>query len=147
MEVKRGDILTILGQSAPGADISLFIGSDEEILKKTKADALGNWLYKFDTDEIDYGDHSSRARAAKDGDITTFSNVIAFKVGTKTVFASPAKKSLQGDVNRDGRINLIDFSIAAYWYKRSSPPASVDLNGDGKVNLVDFSIMAYYWTG
>jgi hypothetical protein len=50
-------------------------------------------------------------------------------------------------MNNDRRVNLVDFSIAAYWYKRSSPPASVDLNGDGKVDLVDFSIMAFYWTG
>jgi hypothetical protein len=49
-------------------------------------------------------------------------------------------------------VNLVDFSIAAYWYKR---PLSADfkvkeaakLNGDGKIDLVDFSIMAYYWTG
>ncbi len=51
------------------------------------------------------------------------------------------------DLNNDKRVNLIDFSITAYWYKRPSPPATVDLNNDGKVNLVDFSIMAYYWTG
>jgi hypothetical protein len=47
---------------------------------------------------------------------------------------------------------LIDFSIAAFWYKR---PLSAEflareqkhLNGDGKIDLIDFSIMAFYWTG
>ena len=50
-------------------------------------------------------------------------------------------------MNKDSRVNLVDFSIAAYWYKRSTPPPSADLNGDGKVDLVDFSILAFYWTG
>jgi hypothetical protein len=50
-------------------------------------------------------------------------------------------------MNNDKQVNLVDFSIAAYWYKRPSPPANIDLNSDGKVDLVDFSIMAYYWTG
>jgi hypothetical protein len=42
---------------------------------------------------------------------------------------------------------LIDFSIAAYWYKRPSVPENVDINSDGKVDLIDFSIMAFHWTG
>ncbi|MCX6800556.1 MAG: dockerin type I domain-containing protein, partial [Candidatus Falkowbacteria bacterium] len=53
----------------------------------------------------------------------------------------------KGDTNSDNKINLIDFSIVAYWYGRSSPPPSADLNHDGKVNLIDLSIMAYNWTG
>jgi hypothetical protein len=57
------------------------------------------------------------------------------------------KPPAKGDSNGDGRVNLVDFSIAAYWYKRANPPASADLNGDGKVDLVDSSIMAFNWTG
>jgi hypothetical protein len=49
-------------------------------------------------------------------------------------------------------VDLVDFSIAAYWYKQPLSDAfkkieKAELNGDGKVDLVDFSIMAYYWTG
>ncbi|MBU2544617.1 dockerin type I repeat-containing protein, partial [Patescibacteria group bacterium] len=59
---------------------------------------------------------------------------------------------LKGDLNGDGRVNLVDFSIAAYWYKRTisaefAVKESERMNGDGKVDLVDFSIMAFYWTG
>ena len=50
------------------------------------------------------------------------------------------------DFDHDGKINLTDFSIIAYWYMRPSPPSFVDLSGDGNVNLIDFSIMAYYWS-
>ncbi len=59
---------------------------------------------------------------------------------------STAASSKKGDVNGDGKVNLVDFSIMAYWYKRADPPASIDMNGDDKVDLKDFSIMASYWT-
>jgi hypothetical protein len=44
-------------------------------------------------------------------------------------------------------VNLVDFSILAYWYLKPNPDPKVDLNSDGIVDLVDFSILAYYWTG
>jgi hypothetical protein len=58
----------------------------------------------------------------------------------------------KGDVNGDCRVNLVDFSITAYWYKRSVSTEfmgieALQLSDDGLINLVDFSILAYYWTG
>jgi hypothetical protein len=44
-------------------------------------------------------------------------------------------------------VNILDFSIMAFWYKRLGFPAKVDLNTDNKVNLTDLSILAYCWTG
>lgn len=149
-EVKRGDILNILGQTAPKAQIAVFINSEEEIVKKTTADESGLWLYRFDSSEVDYGDHSTRSRASQGEDISTFSQVAFFKVGYVTIYKK--LKYLPGDVNLDGRVNLIDFSIVAYWWKRpltAAAKANIDgrINGDGKIDLVDFSVMAYYWTG
>ena len=48
--------------------------------------------------------------------------------------------------------NLVDFSIAGFWYKKPLSVIFVNtekekLNGDGKIDLVDFSIMAFNWTG
>ena len=68
-------------------------------------------------------------------------------VVTTNVLTQSPTVSKRGDANGDGRVNLVDFSVAAYWYKRANPPASVDLNGDRKVDLVDFSIMAFHWSG
>ncbi len=58
----------------------------------------------------------------------------------------------KGDLNDDCRVNLVDFSIAAYWYKQVLSERFLEvekkkLNGDGRVSLRDFSIMAYWWTG
>ncbi len=151
-EVKRGDDIAIFGQSAPQADIVISVASDEEFFDKTVSDKAGAYLYNFDTSFIDHGTHYTKSKASiSNMEMSGFSNVISFKVGTKNV-AKATQKFLKGDLNGDGKVNLVDFSIAAYWYKR---PISAEfaikeferLSGDGKVDLVDFSIMAYYWTG
>ncbi|MEI7498350.1 MAG: dockerin type I repeat-containing protein [Candidatus Falkowbacteria bacterium] len=80
------------------------------------------------------------------------STPINISIFTKAI-TSPSKKCrTKGDLNNDCRVNLIDFSIAAYWYKRPLTKSIIilekeKLNGDGKINLQDFSIMAYYWNG
>ena len=148
-EVKRGDDIAIFGQSAPQADITISVNSEEEFFAKTISDKDGIYLYNFDTSVIDYGTHFTKVKSAiANLAISSWSNIISFKSGTKNVPAQlPITAPVKGDMNNDKRVNLIDFSIAAYWYKRPSPPASADLNGDGKIDLVDFSIMAFYWTG
>jgi len=147
-EVKRGDLLNIFGQTVPSAEVSIAIGSEELLLKKVSVDEQGIWFYKLDTSEVDYGEHTATARSTTKQDISDFSQLARFIVGTSNR-ENPLQKTwiLKGDLNNDNRVNLIDFSIAAYWYKRSSPPLEVDLNSDGLIDLRDFSIMAYYWTG
>ena len=147
-EVKKGETLTAIGFSAPLAAISVIVNSDNEVIENTTSDAQGLWTHTFDTAPLDYGDHTLRAKAKKAGDITTFSKALAFKVGTKNALSTPETKCAgRTDLDKDCRVNLVDYSILAYWYKRAAPPAHVDLSGDGKVDIVDFSIMAYYWTG
>jgi len=150
-EVKRGDTIAIFGQSVPQADIIISVGSSQEVFANTKSDKNGIYLHDFDTAVLDYGDHIAKAKAgAADQLISGFSAAVGFKVSEQNVAKEVTQKTAQEkkvDVDGDAKVNLVDFSIEAYWYKRASPPASVDLNGDGKVDLVDFSIMAYYWTG
>jgi hypothetical protein len=153
IEIRRGDILTLSGQSVPSAQISVIINSDEELIEKTTTDKNGLWIYKFDTDEVDYGDHSAKSRGFYENDISSFSQLVFFKVGQRNVLAAQTKKcGTKGDLNGDCKVNLIDFSIAAYWFKKPlsdnfKKTESQNLNNDGKVDLVDFSILAYRWTG
>jgi hypothetical protein len=61
---------------------------------------------------------------------------------------SPFTKSPKGaDLNGDGKVNSIDFSILLYYWKTKPPfkNQNVDINHDGKVDAVDFSIMLYQW--
>ena len=148
VEVKRGDILNILGQSIPNANITILIKSENELVKKTMAEADGTWFYRFDTLEVEYGNHLAQGRASKNSELSNLSKAVGFKVGTQNVEFVPVKNNVEkADVSGDAQVNLTDFSIAAFWYKRPSPPEHVDLNNDGEVDLVDFSIMAFYWTG
>ncbi len=94
------------------------------------------------------GSHVTKSKSALDGEISSYGQSISFLVGDSNILKEGDSCGAgTGDVNCDSSVNLIDFSIAAYWYKRPIPPTNVDLNDDGKVDLVDFSIMAYYWTG
>jgi len=100
-----------------------------------------------------FGQHLAKAKSAYEGAASPYGSAAGFRVGTKNVLASaPAVCAVKADLNNDCRVNLVDFSIAAYWYKRAisvefAVKEAERLNGDGKVNLTDFSIMAYYWTG
>lgn len=151
-EVKRGDNIVIFGQSAPVAQIVINVNSAQEFFGNTSSDANGVYLHNFDTSILELGKHSTKSKALKNGEISPFSDTVGFIVSTKNVLADATNKLIKCDLNEDGRCNLIDFSIAAFWYKRTlSTEFAIrekkHLNGDGKVDLVDFSIMAFYWTG
>jgi hypothetical protein len=74
---------------------------------------------------------------------SSFSSTLQLFVGVDGQTTTPS------DLNRDGRINLTDFSILIFWWQTaggdSNPPA--DINGNGRVSLEDFSILLFNWTG
>ena len=149
-QVKRGDNIAIFGQSAPNSDITISVSSDEEFFNKTKADTSGVYLYNFDTAVLENGEHNTKSKAALNNEISSFSKAVSFAVGAETILEKP--KCSKADLNCDGKVNLVDFSIAAYWYKKtlSEDFKNIErerLNTDNKIDLVDFSIMAFYWTG
>jgi len=152
-EVKKGDPIAIFGQSIPNGEILVTVNSHEDFFAKTPSDKDGIYLYNFDTAVLELGDHTTKSKASVEQLISGYSSAVGFKVGTKNVGAQPVKKCPpKGDVNGDCRVNLVDFSIAAFWWNRTLTPAaklSVDdkLYPDGKITLRDFSIMAFYWTG
>lgn len=153
-EVKLGDTISIFGQSVPSAEILINVNSEPEFFFRIKATLDGAYLHQVDTMSLSMGSHFAKSKASTlDGAISPFSKAVGFLVGTKNIAAAaPTKCPAKADLNNDCRVNLVDFSIAAYWYKRSISAAFADkektlLNSDNKVNLVDFSIMAFYWTG
>jgi hypothetical protein len=150
-QVKRGDTVVIFGQSASLVNVLISVHSENEVFKSVMSDANGIYLHNFDTSVLELGPHTTKSKAIKNSEISPFSESVGFKVGTTTVLQDNTKL-IKCDLNEDNRCNLVDFSIAAFWYKR---PISAEfavreknhLNGDGKIDLVDFSIMAFYWTG
>jgi len=146
-QVQQGDNLAIFGQSVPGGEVSIVVNSSYEHLAKVQAGSDGIYLYNFDTTPLEIGDHTAKTKAAYQGGLSSFSKLASFKVMGPDEELEPENEPKAGDINNDKRVNLVDFSIMAYWYKKSEPPQEADLNGDGKVSLVDFSILAYHWTG
>ena len=60
-----------------------------------------------------------------------------------------ATSGLPGDINGDGKVDVLDLQImAASWNKQvgqAGYDADCDLNGDNKVNVFDLQIMAENW--
>lgn len=147
-QVRKGDNISIFGQSIPNSDVVIEVNSENEFFLKAKADKNGVYLYDFDTSPLESGDHFTKSKAALGSQISSFSKTVGFVVGLKNVLAEAEGKSpAKGDLNSDLKVNIVDFSIVAYWYKRPAPLQSADFDNDGKVDLTDFSIMAYHWTG
>lgn len=144
-EVKQGDEIVIFGQAAANSEVSISVHSEAEFLLNVKTDSSGIYLHNFNTAPLEIGEHFTKSKASLAGEISSFSKAVSFLVGAKNVIEE--NKCGRADLNCNGKVNLVDFSIAAYWYKKTNPPAEIDLNNDGQINLVDFSIMAYYWTG
>jgi hypothetical protein len=112
----------------------------------TTTDADGQWSTSVDTAGFFRDTYQIRVRSLLDGGgESDFSDDEFYGVG---VNADP-KTFLSADLNRDGSVNLIDFSILLFHWGTDAagtdPPA--DINQDGTVSLTDFSIMLFQWTG
>jgi uncharacterized membrane protein YgcG len=147
--VNPGDSLTISGYSIPDATITIENQQDglniSQKVFTTTSDGDGEWSIPVDTGSFSQGTYKVKAKAeALDDSVSTgYSDYTFYGVGQE------AEGQINADLNRDGSINLTDFSILLFWWGGdggdSSPPA--DINGDGSVSLTDFSIMLFQWTG
>jgi len=146
-QVKQGDNIAIFGQSQPQANITITVNSSHEIYAQTQSDGNGVYLYTLDSQQLEMGDHSAKSKSALNTEISAFSSATMFTVGDENILAKKKTLAPKGDMNGDNKVNLVDFSIVAYWYRRANSPAKNDINGDGRVDLKDLSIMAFNWTG
>ena len=142
-QVEKGDKVNFSGRTFPESQIDIFISSPREVVKETFADEKGKWKYKLNTALLEEREHKARVKALYgDGEQSPFSQTLSFLV------LAPGALICEGaDLNFDGRVNLIDFSILLYFWGQTKPAnRCADINMDGIVDLVDFSIMMYYWT-
>lgn len=146
--VTPGQPFTFSGFAIPNAVVTIEYELDKKVSsRKTLSGTVagnGAWSILVEDAQLPIGTYKVRAKAEQtDGQKTNFSNYTFFGVGqTAIVPRAP-------DLNRDGKVNLVDFSILLFWWNtnggNSNPPA--DINGDGKVSLTDFSILLFNWTG
>lgn len=151
VEVKYGDVITFSGRSLPDAEVRLSFMGQVEILKRAKANTEGAWSYKLNSTELGLGDHNAKARSITAEGLSPYSQEIDFRIGDanrlRTKLSELSGFRRRCDLNNDNRVNLLDFSIMAFWYKRTGFPVKVDLSSDNQINLTDLSILAYCWTG
>ncbi len=146
-EVDPGDVVKISGQATPNSIIEFFLDKQDNTFATVNVDSNGNWEFELDTANLSVAEHIIRAKTLFDNDNlqsrSGFSQSWQVFVGVEGRVATPS------DLNRDGFVNLIDFSILIFWWQTnggdSDPPA--DINGNGRVGLEDFSIMLFNWTG
>lgn len=143
ISLAKGESLNVLGMTVPKSEVSIHVGSSEEIVKKVKTADDGSYFYILDTSPLEEGNHAVKSSAVSfEGLLSTFSQALSFTIGGVGTKGCTGK----ADINGDKKVNLVDFSILLYNWGTPKNNAA-DLNCDGKVNLVDFSILLFYWTG
>ncbi len=152
-QLNIGDNLILFGRSVPSSDVTIQVNSDTEMFLRTKADNSGSYIYTLDTSLLNIGTHDAKSKSAHSSQVSEYGQAVGFAVLDKDVPIEEIseeeieKCGLSGDLNTDCKVDLIDFSILAYWYKRPNPPAKLDVKKDKKIDLADFSILASQWTG
>lgn len=145
--IQSGDSLTISGYASPESTISISIegqgslGSSALHTYSATTTPTGSWRKEIDTASFAKGMYAVEARASREGGAKSGLS----KLATLGVGISISGSCGKPDMNDDGKVNLVDFSIFLLSWQTTE--ASADYNCDGQVNLADFSIMLFNWTG
>ncbi len=143
IEIRKPGEVIINGSAIPNRELVLGIGGPAVQSVGVQSSADGKYQYVLETVSYPNGKYGIQVRYQDDPRQSILMELI---MGNRTV-ERRIPGQISGDYNGDKRVDIKDFSIAAYWYLKPNPPESVDVNKDGIVNLVDFSILAFYWTG
>lgn len=133
------------GVSVPGSAITLTIESTP-ITYTATANSQGQWSATVPGTDPGVGSHTAKATSVFGSLTSDLSSILSFIITGKVVNQCDGKVS--ADINCDGKVNLVDFSIMLYFWQTTNPAnPRADINGDTKVNETDFSILLFYWTG
>ncbi len=145
-KIAPGSTVTITGQSIPSAKIEIYFNTNE-FVESTDSDATGRFSLVYNASKLRSASYVVKARS-----ITGIAPLItqsAYSSAVQLLVGIDGAPSTASDLNKDGKVNLTDFSILIFWWQsnggNSNP--SADINGNGKVSLEDFSILLYNWTG
>jgi hypothetical protein len=142
-----GEDVVVSGETAPGGTVELFVRPAKGNEKKYTATAAsstvaaGTWEITIPGRDLSRGTYTVRARTLHKSRVSGYSTAIFLGVGE----APSPDTGNRSDINKDGKVNLVDFSIMLSFWNTDDPDA--DINEDGIVNLADFSIMLFNWTG
>lgn len=147
--VSLAEEVLITGESVPNAKVEVAVqkvgsGNPSDLKKftATTTGSIGAWEVKLNSKDLTKGTWDIKARTIVSTQLeSSVSNALRLGVGAVPALGGAA----QGDINGDGKMNLIDFSIMlSHW---GTDDANADFNHDGVVSLADFSILLFNWTG
>ena len=144
VQVSVGDYLTLEGYALPTKELQIVIedrNKKSTIFTLTSRDT-GRYNITLPLTNLQKDSYSTYIKYINDIRISKF---VKFMIDDINIKSTDMTLNISGDCNVDGVINLTDFSVLAFWYKKKNPPICVDINKDGIVDLIDFSILAYYW--
>ncbi len=109
----------------------------------TTANGNGFWSLELPSDNLTKGTYEIKA-------VSVFANGRERSLISPIIFLGLGEDpnpdfGNRSDLNKDRKVNLVDFSILLFNWQGTD--AIADINQDGKVNLTDFSIMLANWTG
>lgn len=147
--IKKGENITISGYAAPSSSVTISVDSNSKHLTfQTTSDAQGRYSFILNTTSLPKENYTAKSFYVFNGLQSPYSPNINFAVGDRSILREGGVCQ-RSDLNCDGRVELIDFSILLYYWDSTEFSANprVDIDGNGRVGLVDFSIMLYDWTG
>lgn len=143
-EAKSGSFLTVSGYALPSRALEVSINGAATKNFSLTSSTSGTYKIVLPLSGLPKGEYNLSIKYKTD---VRISKLVKFSIGELDIFHPETLRNIPGDCNSDTVINLVDFSVLAFWYGRPNPPVCVDTNRDGTINLTDFSILAFYWTG
>lgn len=154
-QISLSQAMTVSGSAYPSSDILLFFQGASSLTPVVRTDSEGNWSYVFIPEDngIGTGNYGVYAKEVVAGGYTSEqSQTQDFSV--RAVFPDPSATTDEedegdaegfcalADLNCDGSIDMIDFSILMYFWELENPEnPRADINGNGQVDLADYYIM------
>ena len=145
-----GSDVAVSGYTVPDAPVTVWLRprlaevTSADIIATTTAGSDGAWALTVGTEGLARGTYELVAQSALP-DLSVQSDKSArLTIGLGVEVANASCLTI-GDLDCDGFVNLVDFSILLFNWNTSAEVA--DINGDGTVSLPDFSIMLFNWTG
>ena len=149
-ELDAGEVIILSGYSVPDQTVEAWlypselriVDKEHAVAKEALVGPDGRWTIIFPTTSMDNDSYKIKARTIiTDIGTSEFSHELELSIGGVVGEGICAG----ADLNGDGRVNLVDFSILLFYW--STDDECADQNKDGTVDLIDFSIMMFYWTG
>lgn len=146
--IKQGDSISIRGFTGPSSAVTLNFTGQQNFSQNVTSDASGYYSFTLNTTNYKKGNYNVTAIANVFGFNSPASKTVNFAISEASV-VTPTGDCMRSDLNCDGRVELIDFSILLYFWDSAnfSKNPRVDIDKSGRVGLRDLSIMLYDWTG